>query len=224
MTNNEHEADHEQADRARSRSPGPCQSGAHAAMFPDVPGDLSDRRRRLKACPSSPATSRITSGSPASAGPRGLRVLRGRRRRRAHPARQRRGVPRWQLRAARAGGRKRGDHRDHRPGDADIDAAAGRAGGLPAHGAPGRRARHGARRGGRFYTMDGPLDARHLDAGRGRGGGARRAALVPALLFRDRGVTRALIDQAEEAGLPRDRADGRRPASAAASATCAPAS
>ena len=61
-----------------------------------------------------------------------------------------------------------------------LDAAAGGAGRVPAHGPSGRRGRHGTRGRGRRHDH-GAVDPGDRDPRGGRGGRARRAALVPAL-------------------------------------------
>ena len=89
---------------------------------------------------------------------------------------------------------------------------------------PRRRGRHGPRGGG-GRDGDGAVHARHLHAGRDRRGGSRRAALVPALLLPRPGSHPGADRPGRGGRLRGDRADRRRSrGSAAASATCAPAS
>ena len=106
---------------------------------------------------------------------------------------------RWRLRPRAlvdVSGAVRGDDGARHRG---LDAAAGRAGRLPAHGPPATARRHGAR--GRRRRHDHvPVDAGDLDARRGGRGRPGRRRWFQLYCFRDRGVTQALIDQADEAG------------------------
>ena len=95
-----------------------------------------------------------------------------------------------------------------------------RPGCLPAAGARGRRAGDGPGGGGRGDDHV-PLDARDRAPIRGRGGGARRISLVPALLLPRPRDHRCAACRGGGVGVRGDRAHRRRTdAGAAASATC----
>ncbi len=119
------------------------------------------------------------------------------------------------------GGRLDGDDGARHAG---LDAAPRRADRDPAARASGRRAGDGP--GGRRGRDDHvPLDARHRDTRRGRGGGPGRAALVPALrLPRPRRHARRSSSRRSSTATARSCSPSTRRGSGAASATCAPAS